>query len=151
MNEATIKKAIAANQTIKPNRIRAALKPIKHKEEDEQAIVVEWAHWAYKHHSDKFPLLRLLHCSLNGVKLSKMQAIRAKRQGMLSGVLDLFLPVRRGGYAGLYIEMKWGKNTTTPNQKTYKADVESQGFLAKVCYSAKEAIEVIQKYYGVTL
>ncbi len=109
--------------------------------------VIAWA----RANENNYPYLWMLHSSLNGVKMTKAQAGRAIAQGMLSGVPDLFLPVRRGGYAGLYIEMKWGKNTTTPNQKTYKADVESQGFLAKVCYSAKEAIEVIQKYYGVTL
>lgn len=146
--KAVIDKAILNNPQVKPNRIRAALKPRKHLEEDEQASVIEWARWAYKHHSDKYPLLRLLHCSLNGVKLTKNQAVRAKRQGMLSGVLDLFLPVRRNGYSGLYVEMKYGNNTTTPNQRTYKADVESQGFLTAVCYSAKEAIAVIEDYYN---
>ena len=140
--DSLIKKAIAKQPTIKPRTKRNA-----QPEAIEQAKVIAWA----RANERNYPYLQLLHCSLNGVKMTKAQAGRAIAQGMLSGVPDLFLPVRRGGYAGLYIEMKWGKNTTTPNQKTYKADVESQGFLAKVCYSAKEAIEVIQKYYGVTL
>ena len=140
--DSLIKKAIAKQPTIKPRTKRNA-----QPEAIEQAKVIAWA----RANERNYPYLWMLHSSLNGVKMTKAQAGRAIAQGMLSGVPDLFLPVRRGGYAGLYIEMKWGKNTTTPNQKTYKADVESQGFLAKVCYSAKEAIEVIQKYYGVTL
>ena len=140
--DSLIKKALSKQPTIKPRTKRNA-----QPEAIEQAKVIAWA----RANERNYPYLQLLHCSLNGVKMTKAQAGRAIAQGMLSGVPDLFLPVRRGGYAGLYIEMKWGKNTTTPNQKTYKADVESQGFLAKVCYSAKEAIEVIQKYYGVTL
>ena len=140
--DSLIKKAIAKQPTIKPRTKRNA-----QPEAIEQAKVIAWA----RANENNYPYLWMLHSSLNGVKMTKAQAGRAIAQGMLSGVPDLFLPVRRGGYAGLYIEMKWGKNTTTPNQKTYKADVESQGFLAKVCYSAKEAIEVIQKYYGVTL
>ena len=47
-----------------------------------------------------------IHCSLNGVKLSGTQAKIAKGQGMLSGVPDLFLPVPKNGYHGLFIEMK---------------------------------------------
>ena len=29
-----------------------------------------------------------------------------RRMGMTRGVVDVFLPIVRGGYAGLYIEMK---------------------------------------------
>ena len=60
-------------------------------EADQQKQVVTWARWASK--SGKYPMLEMLHCSLNGVKLSAIQASIAKAQGMLSGVPDLFLPV----------------------------------------------------------
>jgi hypothetical protein len=142
-----ITRAITANPTIKPNRIHAALKPRRHIEADEQAKVVEWAHWAYRHHSDKYPLLRLLHCSLNGVKLSIKQAVMAKRQGMLSGVPDLFLPVPRKCYNGLFIEMKAEKGVVSVAQDRFLREVSDLGYLAKVCYGAKEAIELIEDYY----
>jgi len=64
---------------------------LKHLEAEHQKTVVEWARWASR--SAKYPMLNMLHCSLNGVKLSKTQAGIAKAQGMLSGVPDLFLPV----------------------------------------------------------
>ena len=69
---------------------------MKHLESAQQQQVIEWARMASR--SAKYPMLDMLHCSLNGVKLSGTQAKIAKGQGMLSGVPDLFLPVPRGKY-----------------------------------------------------
>ena len=82
-----------------------------------------------------------------GVKLSKTQAGIAKAQGMLSGVPDLFLPLPRGKYHGLYIEMKHGSNTLTENQKKFLQNAANVGFAVSVCYSAQEAIKRIEDYY----
>lgn len=138
-------------QRTKPGRV-LPVKPRRnaHPEADEQAKVVEWAHHAYRTRSDLYPLLRRLHCSLNGVKLSRTQAGIAKGQGMLKGVPDLFLPVPRGGYAGLYIEMKHGGNNPTPEQARFLQESVDCGYQAAVCWSAAEAIAVIQIYYGVS-
>ena len=138
-------------QHTKPGRVLPVRKRrIGHPEADEQARVIEWAHCAYRTRSDLYPLLRRLHCSLNGVKLSKTQAGIAKEQGMLRGVPDLFLPVPRGNYAGLYIEMKHGDNKPTPEQARFLQESVDVGYQAAVCWSAAEAIAVIQVYYGVS-
>ena len=50
---------------------------MKHIESAHQAQVVEWSKWAYK--TGKYPMLNMLHCSLNGVKLSGTQARIAKK------------------------------------------------------------------------
>jgi len=91
---------------------------LKHLEAAHQAQVVEWARLASR--SAKYPMLNMLHCSLNGVKLSKTQAGIAKAQGMLSGVPDLFLPVPKNGFHGLFIEMKSEKGRVTENQPEVK-------------------------------
>ena len=118
---------------------------MKHIESAHQAQVVEWSRWAYK--TGKYPLLNMLHCSLNGVKLSGTQAKIAKGQGMLSGVPDLFLPVPRQSFHGLYIEMKSEKGRLTENQQWFLTNAESVGYKTVVCYNAKEAIAAIQAYY----
>lgn len=138
-----IDKAISKQPLIKPSRTK---KPIKHTEADYQQQVVEWARWA--HRSGKYPNLDLLHCSLNGVKLSALQATKSKQQGMLSGVPDLFLPVPMGGYHGLFIEMKSEKGRLTENQQWFLSNAESLGYKTAVCYSAKEAIDAIEAYYS---
>lgn len=90
-----------------------------------------------------YPGIDLLHSSLNGVKLSKAQAGKAKASGMLSGVPDLLLPVRRGPFVGLAIEMKWGRNKPTEEQEWFLGRLREEGWRAEVCYdwiSARDAI-----------
>ena len=71
-------------------------------EETEQILLFQWRDLSVK----DIPELRWLHSSLNGVPLSPGLASKMKRMGMTRGVVDVFLPIVRGGYAGLYIEMK---------------------------------------------
>lgn len=120
---------------------------MKHLESAQQQQVVEWSKWAYKANPVRYPNLDLLHCSLNGVKLSQTQAKIAKGQGMLSGVPDLFLPVPRQSFHGLYIEMKSEKGRVTENQEWFLSKTDGLGYKSVVCYSAKEAIKTIQDYY----
>jgi len=119
---------------------------MKHTESAHQSQVIEWSRWAYK--TGKYPMLNMLHCSLNGVKLSATQARIAKAQGMLSGVPDLFLPLPKNGHHGLYIEMKSEKGRLTENQQWFLSNAESLGYKTTVCYSAKEAIDAIEAYYS---
>ena len=121
---------------------------MKHIESAYQTQVVEWSRWAFKANPVRYPHLDMLHCSLNGVKLSGTQAKIAKGQGMLSGVPDLFLPVPKNGYHGLFIEMKSEKGRVTENQNWFLTNAESLGYKIAVCYSAKEAIAAIQAYYA---
>ena len=132
------KKAIAKQPTIKPRTKRNA-----QPEAIEQAKVIAWA----RANERNYPYLQLLHCSLNGVKMTKAQAGRAIAQGMLSGVPDLFLPVPKNGYHGLFIEMKYGSNKVTENQEKFLQNAANVGYAISVCYSANEAIKRIEDYY----
>lgn len=120
---------------------------MKHIESAYQTQVVEWSRWAFKANPARYPHLEMLHCSLNGVKLSGTQAKIAKGQGMLSGVPDLFLPVPKNGFHGLFIEMKSEKGRVTENQHWFLTNAESLSYKTVICYSAKEAISAIQAYY----
>ena len=136
--DSLIKKAIAKQPTIKPRTKRNA-----QPEAAEQAKVIAWA----RANERNYPYLQLLHCSLNGVKMTKAQAGRAIAQGMLSGVPDLFLPVPKNGYHGLFIEMKYGSNKVTENQEKFLQNAANVGYAISVCYSANEAIKRIEDYY----
>lgn len=136
--ESLIEKAVAkTGEPIKLKRRNAQPEAI------EQAKVIAWARASERN----YPYLQLLHCSLNGVKMTKAQAGRAIAQGMLSGVPDLFLPVPKNGYHGLFIEMKYGSNKVTENQEKFLQNAANVGFAVSVCYSAQEAIKRIEDYY----
>ncbi len=100
----------------------------------------------------QYPELKWLHSSLNGIVLPSLPATRyriinhMKSAGMKKGIPDLFLPVARKGYNGLFIEMKVGKNKLTAEQKEFMDFVTAEKYLFKICYNAGDAILVLKGY-----
>ena len=83
----------------------------------------------------------------NGGTRNKLEAVNLKRQGVKAGVPDLCLPIPKGKYASLYIEMKRvGKSTVSQAQKDWIALLNKEGNLAVICYGADEAIDTINNY-----
>lgn len=114
-------------------------------EHDEQAKVIKWA----RHPAllKQFPELRWLHAIPNGAYLkSKITAARMVREGLTKGVLDLYLPVIRGPFCGLYVEMKYGKNDLSASQEEFAEFVKLQGRAVAVCWDAVSAIDAITDY-----
>ena len=112
----------------------------------EQETTFKWA----RANQIKFPDLQLLNGSLNGFKLSTGQAVKAKKQGMLAGMPDIFLPVSKNGFHGLFIEMKKENGgRTSLKQKILINKLNNNGYLAVVKYGHKEAIETIKIYLGI--
>lgn len=109
----------------------------------EQICLFRWA----MYEENMYPELALLYHIPNGGKRSITTAKRLKAEGVKSGVPDIFLPVARGGFHGLYIELKRLKgNDTTENQDTWIAALKKQGYCVLVCRGWQEASEAIIKY-----
>ena len=111
-------------------------------EASEQAAVFRWAALM----ESRYPPLRFMHHVPNGGARSGRTGAEMKRQGVKRGVPDIFLPWPVGKYHGLYIEMKYGKNRLTRDQKTFLQHAAAAGYRTAVCYSANEAIQAIQIY-----
>jgi len=113
-----------------------------HHEDDEQAALFDWA--------AHYPVLEWLHAIPNGGNRDPREAARLKRQGVKKGVSDIFLPLPRDGYHGLYIEMKRrrrdGYAALRPGQQQFLDDMQKQGYKTAVCYGADEAIETLKAY-----
>jgi hypothetical protein len=136
-----------------PKRVLVALDP---KEHDHQTKVFRWAEQMVQ--LNQFPELAFMFAVPNGAKLPYVQsrrgqwspqAMKLRREGMRSGVPDIVLPVARGGYHHLYIEMKRKTATDSkvgPNQHIWIAALMNQGSYAVVCKGADQAIEVITSY-----
>ena len=71
---------------------------------------------------------------------------RNKAAGLTAGVPDICLPVPKGTYSGLYIEMKYNKNKPTPEQQEFMQMLSEYGYKTAVCYSFEDAREVIRHY-----
>ena len=145
----------------KESSIKSKLKELS--EYQEQVLIFEWA----ERMSNKYPELKLLNASLNGVRLNIGQAVKCKKSGMKKGYPDIFLPIRTVKmipsifnvndtevklYSGLFIELKKtnGKNSDVKaDQKIWNNLLREQGFQSLVCFGHKEVIQEICSYLGV--
>ena len=111
-------------------------------EHDEQVALFKWA----AHMTFRYPELDLLFAIPNGGKRDKIIAIQLQREGVKPGVPDVCLPVPRQGWHGLFIELKYGRNTPTEYQLSWLERLTEHGYLAVVCYGWQDAVEVIKDY-----
>jgi hypothetical protein len=98
-------------------------------------------------HKGRWPELGMLFAVPNGGNRNIITARKLKAEGVKPGVPDLFLSVARGGYHGLYIELKRQKKSSiSPEQVQWIADLRAQGYRAEICLGAAAAWEVIADY-----
>lgn len=123
-----------------------------------QVAVVTWALLARA----EFPELALLFAIPNGGHRNVIVAKKLKAEGVRAGVPDLMLPVARGGYHGLFIEMKAGgsemgdgrwemgkakrKGVVSDAQSQFLRALAAQGFKAAVCYGSEQAENILREY-----
>lgn len=82
----------------------------------------------------------------NGGQRAITTAKRLKAEGVKAGVPDICLPVPKGKYHGLFIEMKVKGNKPTENQELWLAALKEQGYYTAVCFGLESAIDVILNY-----
>jgi len=112
-------------------------------EAQEQADLMQWLAYAEIRH----PELRLCHAIPNGGSRNPIEARHLKEQGVKPGIPDLFLPCARGGFHGLYIEMKRRQGgRVSIEQKKMIIALREQGFRVEVCEGWEAARDVIKEY-----
>jgi len=113
----------------------------------EHAAQAELMAWTLKAR-DRYPELNLLFAIPNGEYRDWKTAKKLRAEGVKAGVPDLFLPVPRGGYHGLWIEMKITGGRLSKVQRLWHLALQGQGYLVKTCWSVQEAQEVLEEYLG---
>lgn len=94
------------------------------------------------------PELKWVYAIPNGGLRDKGTGAKMKREGTKAGVFDIFAPIPRFGCPGFFIEMKYGANDTTREQKEFRKFVVSQGYRANVYWSAVDAFQALMTYLG---
>ena len=83
----------------------------------------------------------------NGANKSMGQRMKFKAEGLRSGVPDTFIPVPRGIWHGLFIELKRLKGSKhDDNQKQWCELLTKQGYKVVIAYGHREAIGYIEAY-----
>ena len=74
--------------------------------------------------------------------------VRNRQMGVRSGVPDLFCPVPRKGYHGLFIEMKTKTGRLSMVQKKWIAVLDELGYKVVVAKGWEEAAQALEDYIG---
>jgi hypothetical protein len=118
----------------------------KDAEHIEQSLLFQWADLAKR----KYPELELLFAIPNFAgrlgKATARHGARLKREGRKRGVPDICLPVARGPYHALYIELKADKGKLRPEQKNWLLDLTVQKNCAVAAFGWEAARRHIEEY-----
>lgn len=125
---------------------------VKRSEHDEQVALLEWAAL----NEFRLPDLRWLFAVPNGARLTwktdnrgnrySSEAQRLRKEGLKRGVPDLFLPVPKGRFHGMFIEMKAEGGEPSDEQMAWLEALNDRGYLAALAFGFEEATELIEDY-----
>lgn len=109
----------------------------------EQTALFEWARLSVK----RYPELSLMYHIGNGGSRHPAEAMHLKQQGVKPGVPDICLPVPRGIYSALYIELKRQKGgRVSDDQRAWISALNRAGNRAVICHGWEDARNQIMDY-----
>ena len=132
-----------------PRGSRRRVVPLEH---ESQAGVIQW--WTLACKGYGLPEFALFAVP-NGSNKSIAAAMKFKREGLRSGIPDLFLavPCKHQGAAGveflaagLFVEMKRRGKKPSPEQEAVILYLRQRAYHVVVCYDSEEAVKAIKAY-----
>ena len=116
---------------------------MKDEEFRHQCALFQW--WAYACKGYGLPEFALMAYPAGGLR-HKSTAGKLKASGTRRGIPDVLLPVARGNFHGLAIELKSQSGRQTDQQKVVLPWFASVGWRVEVAYSSEAAIGAIKDY-----
>lgn len=108
----------------------------------QQAVVIWW-HVHCKHFNVPECMLFAIP---NGARRDPIIGAILKREGVKPGTSDLFLGCARGGFHGMFLEVKKPDGRLAPNQLDFMQSAHAQGYIAWVRYSYQECVDALDGY-----
>lgn len=92
----------------------------------------------------------IFHANISEQKATAAWRQIQDRMGFRKGVSDLFFPEGsiKGGYKGLWLELKTEKGKATEAQEIFTRDMLRLGYDAKITYGYDEAELAIKHFYS---
>lgn len=113
-------------------------------EHGEQAALFCWAALQVK----SKPGIDWMYAIPNGGERNRIVAGQMKAEGVKSGIHDVCLPVARGGYFGLYIEMKRAdRGEMSDKQLDFQRHLVLYGYASVLAHGWVQAVNAIETYY----
>jgi hypothetical protein len=101
---------------------------------------VNWFKHHYPELDDDF------HHFANERRCTPQEGSMLKRMGVKRGIADFFLAIPRNGKAGLWIELKVGKNKPSKEQQAFLDRKAQRGYEAVCVWGTDAAREAISAY-----
>ena len=115
-------------------------------EHEEQAAFFDYLELESK----RRPELALCFAVPNGQLRDIRIAKKLKAEGVRAGVPDICVPIPRGQWHGMWIEMKRTKHgTVSPEQAWWLNQLKSQGYWTAICLGWDDAKLELEKYMSV--
>ena len=113
-------------------------------EAQHQTNVIKWSQQPSIR--SKWPELAMLFHIPNGGSRDAIEGKHLKQQGVKRGVPDMCLPVPRGAYHGLYIELKTEKGRAAQEQKWWGEQLLKNGYMWEICHGWESAVRTLEWY-----
>ena len=95
----------------------------------------------------KFQYPKARYCaSAGGIRTNISQGRKMKATGYVKGMPDLQIMEAKGGYFGLFLEIKTYKGRATKEQKEWIEDLNDRGYKAAIVKGLQEALETLDNY-----
>lgn len=134
---------IAKSEAPKEAQVQLRAKNRDREGEEQTALVAQFAS-LYPAYAEL-----LIHIPNGGSRKNRFEGYRLKAQGVKAGVSDLFLPVARGGFHGLWIEFKAAPPfdaAVTESQAAWLAKMRGQGYDAHLAKGGAAAMHILSHY-----
>jgi hypothetical protein len=82
----------------------------------------------------------------NGGTRHLLEAMNLKRSGVKAGVPDIFIPIARDCFHGLFLEMKSEKGKVSEDQIAFMTMLSKNGYKCVVCHGFDAAKNEIEYY-----
>lgn len=126
---------------------------MRHIEHNHQVWLVRWAHATSLPPASDVESGSRVSCYLlaipNGGARDAREGMRLKAEGVKPGVSDLLLPLRRAGFAGLWLELKAPGEKPNPKQRAWLERMKLAGYRSEWRDNWVDAAAVIAEYVNV--
>lgn len=82
----------------------------------------------------------------NGAAVSGRNRLRLHKEGLISGIPDVFIATPKNGFNGLFIELKTLTGIESNNQKIIRERLVNNGYLVYVARQLDTALQLIEDY-----
>lgn len=120
----------------------------RHTESDIAIDLVAW--WEGHNPAHRTALIHIPNGAVlgGGLVLRARRGARLKKEGLRPGASDYFLALPRGGFAGLFLELKAIGKKPTADQLKFLAERAADGYCAQWAAGLDDAKKVIETYMG---